>query len=404
MTYINCPIYGLISVSDRMDRIINTSEFQRLHNLRQLGLCYLVFPSANHTRFEHSLGVSHLTKQLMTSLQINQPELHITNNMIELTQIAGLIHDIGHGPFSHLYDEHFSNGVLHEERGITLFTAMVEKYNLRFDKDEVAYIINCVNPPEDLARNYLFQIVANKMCNIDVDKIDYIQRDSYHLGLGLSEKYQKLIAMCRVVKYDNNLVLGWPEQIQDEILSLFVTRYRLHKNIYCNYQVKTIEIYLKKLLHKIFTTDSEISWIYLTDNVISIPINDEIIGMKTILDSKRVNKMIVEVVLYDKQSIDLQNIEKKFSRFITILERKDIQNVILVKYNIGLGIKDTLKHIIYYDNYNNNTQNLDIEGYTLNKYATFIAPEINDEIIYRIYCEHNDYDTCCAEYTLINMI
>ena len=79
---INCPLYGFISITPRMRSIIDTPEFKRLHNLRQLGLTYLIYPSANHTRFEHSLGVSHLAKILATSLQKNQPELQITDNEI----------------------------------------------------------------------------------------------------------------------------------------------------------------------------------------------------------------------------------------------------------------------------------------------------------------------------------
>ena len=84
-----------------------------------MGLTYLIYPSANHTRFEHSLGVSHLARILTTSLQKNQPELGITDNEIELIQIAGLIHDIGHGPFSHLYDYEFTPSYHHEKRGQT---------------------------------------------------------------------------------------------------------------------------------------------------------------------------------------------------------------------------------------------------------------------------------------------
>ena len=103
-TVINCPIHGFITLSQRMLSIVDTPEFTRLHNLRQLGVAYIVYPSANHTRFEHSLGVAHLAKLLIKNLQTNQPELCINDNQVELVQIAGLIHDLGHGPFSHLWE------------------------------------------------------------------------------------------------------------------------------------------------------------------------------------------------------------------------------------------------------------------------------------------------------------
>ena len=228
---INCPLYGFISITPRMRSIIDTPEFKRLHNLRQLGLTYLIYPSANHTRFEHSLGVSHLAKILTSSLQKNQPELGITDNEIELIQIAGLIHDIGHGPFSHLYDHEFSPGCHHEKRGQVLFCEMVSKYNLSFTQNEINFIIDCIDPPKELERNFKYQIVSNKVCSIDVDKIDYIQRDNYHLGFGLNEKYLRLIHDCRVVQFNGSLVLGWPNKLEDEVLSLFASRYRLHKKV-----------------------------------------------------------------------------------------------------------------------------------------------------------------------------
>ena len=84
-----------------MQEFIDTYEFQRLRDLKQLGATYFVFPSATHTRFEHSIGVSHLAGKLMETLQKKQPRLKITAREIEVTRIAGLVHDIGQGPFSH---------------------------------------------------------------------------------------------------------------------------------------------------------------------------------------------------------------------------------------------------------------------------------------------------------------
>jgi len=230
---INCPLHGFIGLTPLMCQIVDTPEFKRLHNLRQLGVTYAVYPSANHTRFEHSIGVSHLAKLLLKSLQFHQPELNISDRDVEIVQIAGLVHDIGHGPFSHLYDDLFvkENDAKHEERGIRIFKNMVTKYNIPLSTDEVLMITNMIDPCSDLRYNFMYQIVANKICSIDVDKIDYIQRDSYHIGFGLSEKYERILSMCRVVDFRGNKTLAWPEKLQDEILSLFQTRYRLHRKV-----------------------------------------------------------------------------------------------------------------------------------------------------------------------------
>ena len=133
---INCPIHGVINLTPRMCSIIDTPEFQRLHRLRQLGVTHFVYPSATHTRFEHSIGVSHLAKIVLISIQNKHPELKIDDNLIELYQVGALLHDIGHGPFSHLYDDEIINPeeVHHEDRGISIFKNMVEKYNLSFNK------------------------------------------------------------------------------------------------------------------------------------------------------------------------------------------------------------------------------------------------------------------------------
>lgn len=301
---VQCPLHGFITLTSLMSNIVDTPEFKRLHNLRQTGAVYCVYPSANHTRFEHSIGVAHLAKILITSLQRNQPELNITDRMIELVQIAGLIHDIGHGPFSHLYDDYIIDQRMpkHEKRGIFMFEEMVKHYSLELTENEVKTIINMVEPPKDLKNNYMYQIIANKVCCIDVDKIDYIQRDSYHIGFGTSEKYERLLTKCRVVQYTlpNNdqpsLMLAWPEKLQNEILSLFQTRYRLHKEVYTHHTVKSCEYIISDILVDMLK-QVKTPFKLLNDSMINWPVSNKIIRLKEQFDKRYIPKMIGEKVL-----------------------------------------------------------------------------------------------------------
>ena len=146
MKHFRCSVWGEIEVSPLALSIIDTFEMQRLQWIRQTGFAFKVFPTATSSRFEHSLGVYHVTKLVIDALDktITNDDDRIDDRTKELITIVGLIHDIGHGPFSHLFDTFLSKQdpsfvkipKLHEERSCCIFRNMVQKYNLDFQPND----------------------------------------------------------------------------------------------------------------------------------------------------------------------------------------------------------------------------------------------------------------------------
>ena len=245
------PIYGCITISPLLLRFIDTPEFQRLRDLRQLSTVHYVFPSANHTRFEHSIGVCHLARILMSNLREKQPDLCISVRDIELTCLAGLLHDIGHGPYSHLYDHSVrdSKEPTHEERGIICIRNMVQKYNIPINDDELDIVLDMIHPPEDKQESWKYQIIANKKYTIDVDKMDYIKRDCYHIGIQLGGDYKRIMNECLVHEYKGNYVLAWNKKVEFDLESLLTARFRLHKQVLTHHAVKAYEYMILHIMN-----------------------------------------------------------------------------------------------------------------------------------------------------------
>ena len=218
---INDPIHGYIHLEPELVALVDTPHFQRLRELKQLGTCYLVFPGASHNRFEHSLGVAHLADALLTHLQGQQPELRISAKEKFLVKLAGLCHDLGHGPFSHVFDNEFLPRALrakakaaspsaplqepwhHEQASIMMLKAALEAAGLELSASELSFVSEVIDPAHYPARSsskaFLYEIVANARTSLDVDKLDYLARDCHNIGLSTALRHERLIKNCRVI-------------------------------------------------------------------------------------------------------------------------------------------------------------------------------------------------------------
>ncbi|XP_060576976.1 deoxynucleoside triphosphate triphosphohydrolase SAMHD1-like [Ruditapes philippinarum] len=112
----NDPIHGNIELHPLLVKIVDTPQFQRLRFIKQLGGVYFVYPGASHNRFEHSIGVCHLAGRFLRALKDRQPNLEISSEDILCVEIAALCHDIGHGPFSHLFDKRIIPEILEKRK------------------------------------------------------------------------------------------------------------------------------------------------------------------------------------------------------------------------------------------------------------------------------------------------
>jgi len=249
-------VHGYLELSQLCIKIIDTPEFQRLRDLKQLGTCMYVFPGATHTRFEHSLGVCHLTGKLIRAIQVNQPDLEITDRQVELLMIAGLCHDLGHGPFSHVFDNEFLADVSknipereHENRSIMIFDNLVRKNDIPLTDQEIDLVKRIIHPHSnnqsdqnndgnsESDEGFIFEVVANMKNGIDTDKFDYISRDIKNIGLTYGYDYSRLLKQPRVI--DNHIC--YPDKMAFNIYELFQTRYHLHKDVYNHPVAKAIE-------------------------------------------------------------------------------------------------------------------------------------------------------------------
>ncbi|MCF6296531.1 MAG: HD domain-containing protein [Flavobacteriaceae bacterium] len=191
----NDPIYGFITIQSAIVfKIIEHPYFQRLRRISQMGLSYLVYPGANHTRFHHALGGVYLMQKVIDTLRMKN--VKISKSEEEALYIAILLHDIGHGPFSHTLEHSIVKNIQHEEISLHF----MEFLNKEF-KEKLSLAIQIFKG--EYSREFMHQLISSQL---DIDRLDYLKRDSFYSGVAEGNiNSERLIAMLNVK--NENLVI-----------------------------------------------------------------------------------------------------------------------------------------------------------------------------------------------------
>lgn len=233
---INDPIYGFVTLpNDLIYDLINHPYFQRLRRIKQLGLTNLVYPGALHTRFHHAIGAMHLMQEAVLTLK--QKDISITDEEEQAVLIAILLHDIGHGPFSHALEHSIVKGISHE----TLSSFFMSALNKEF-KGKLSLAIKIFN--DQYKKKFLHQLVSSQL---DMDRLDYLKRDSFFTGVSEGViSSDRIIKMLNVVK--NNLVVE--QKAIYSIEKFLIARRLMYWQVYLHKTVLSAETLLVNILKR----------------------------------------------------------------------------------------------------------------------------------------------------------
>ncbi|MAE14084.1 MAG: phosphohydrolase [Crocinitomicaceae bacterium] len=233
---LNDPVYGFITLNKGiLLNIVDHPYFQRLGRIKQLGLTYLVYPGAHHTRFHHAIGAAHLMEQAVQTLKDNG--ILISNDEKTAVILAILLHDIGHGPFSHALENSFVTGISHEE--ISKF--FMNSLNHAFGGD-LALAIEIFE--DKYPKRFLHDLVSSQL---DMDRLDYLKRDSFFTGVSEGVvSNQRIIKMFSVV--NDEIVIK--EKGIYSIEKFIVARRLMYWQVYLHKTVLSAEFLLAKILER----------------------------------------------------------------------------------------------------------------------------------------------------------
>uniref|UniRef100_A0A0K0G167 Deoxynucleoside triphosphate triphosphohydrolase SAMHD1 (inferred by orthology to a human protein) n=1 Tax=Strongyloides venezuelensis TaxID=75913 RepID=A0A0K0G167_STRVS len=412
-------VHGFIPIGRLANLIIDTKYFDRTKEIHQTGMAKIVYPCAEHSRKTHMLGTFFLSLCVLEKLVKGQPNLKITKTDILCVSIAALCHDIGHGPYSHLYDGPFMNAVnkesnfKHEIASVEILKQIFQDYpdiKAEFDEyleeEDYTFIYECINPKFPFMvdgkwllkgrgkdKSFLYDIVSNVHTGIDVDRFDYFLRDSFFCSIKGSQfdvdVLHRIIDYSRVV-YDSKLGynrIGYAFKVKNCINAVFETRKFLFETLYfhktcLSYEHVLLKAWIEADKYLEFRTKKgdklKLSTLYkdwelyslVTEHVVNALIqfypDDRLSKSRELLDRLR-NRKLPKAVFY-LQDDKIDGMEEKFIKEWIMKNSTEILDeeklfVKIRRIHSGKGIhKNPMDDVLFYNHKDIKNNNIVDEG------------------------------------------